>query len=551
MSEKCLVTSALLYANGPLHLGHLVEYIQADIWVRLRRMLGDNCVFICGDDAHGTPIMLSAQKQGITPEVLIETVLAEHKKDFADFLVEFDNYYTTHSEENRQLTELIYQRLQANDDIESHTIKQAYDPVEKIFLPDRYVKGTCPRCGAADQYGDNCESCGATYSPTDLKDPVSAVSGSTPIEKESLHYFFRADKYQDMLLAWLDENHLQPAVKNKLKEWFAVGLHPWDISRDAPYFGFKIPDTEDKYFYVWLDAPIGYMASFKNLCERREDLDFDDYWKKDSNVKLYHFIGKDIVNFHSLFWPAILHSASFRLPTHIFVHGYLTVDGKKMSKSRGTFITGRHYLTHLDPEYLRYYYAAKLSSGVVDIDLNPSDFMQRVNSDVVGKVVNIASRCAGFINKHFKGKLTATLDNPELFDEFNAVADDIKQAYLDLEYNHAVRLIMQLADRANQYIDRMQPWVLIKQPEQADQVQAVCSMGLNLFRLLIIYLKPILPNLSQKTEAFLNIAALTWQDGEQPLLDHSINPFTPLMQRIQREQIEALLQKEVATAGGD
>lgn len=537
-----LVTAALPYANGAIHLGHLVEYIQADIWVRFQRLYGNHAVFVCGDDAHGTPIMLSAQKQGISPEVLITDMHRAHAQDFHDFLVNFDNFYTTHSPENRELATLIYERLRANNDIFKRTILQLFDPVENIFLPDRFIRGRCPRCGADDQYGDNCEACGSTYSPTELINPVSALSGTTPIQKESEHYFFAIEKYSDFLQRWMEAGHLQSQMVNKLKEWFATGLQAWDISRDAPYFGFEIPDAPHKYFYVWLDAPIGYMASLKNLAEKNKSINFDHYWKIDSSAELHHFIGKDIVYFHALFWPAMLQGARFRLPTDIHVHGYLTINGKKMSKSRGTFITARHYLQLLKPEYLRYYFAAKLSPQVEDIDLNLEDFLQRINADLVGKYVNIASRCAGFITNQFQGNLADKLPDEKLFQQFINARDTIADCYDHLNYNKAVRTIMQLADVANQYIDHHKPWSLAKQGGQEAQVQAICTQGLNLFNVLTIYLAPILPETAANARAFLNIDSLTWQSLETPLLSHTIHPFKPLMQRIPKEIIEQLTQ---------
>jgi len=538
--RKILVTSALPYANGPIHLGHLVEYIQTDIWVRFQKLQGHDCIYVCADDAHGTPIMLRAQLEGISPEQLIEAVGHEHRADFADFHVGFDNYHSTHSPENRELAELVYRRHQEAGHISTRTITQAYDPEKEMFLPDRFIKGECPRCGAADQYGDSCEACGATYSPTELKNAVSAVSGATPVERESLHYFFRLADFEPMLRAWTTAGHLQPEVANKLGEWFEEGLREWDISRDAPYFGFQIPDTEDKYFYVWLDAPIGYMASFRNLCER-SGCDFDAYWGKDSRAELYHFIGKDIIYFHALFWPAMLAGAGMRTPTAIYAHGFLTVDGQKMSKSRGTFIKARTYLDHLNPEYLRYYFAAKLGSGVDDIDLNLEDFVARVNSDLVGKVVNIASRCAGFINKRFAGQLADSCSEPGLYADFVAAGDAIAADYEQREYSHALRKIMALADRANQYIDANKPWVLAKQEGREAAVQDVCSVGLNLFRVLLTYLQPVLPAMARAAESFLNIEPLTWHAVTTPLTGHTINPFQPLMTRVEQEKIDAML----------
>lgn len=543
-----LVTTALPYANGPIHLGHMVEHIQADIWVRWQKLYGNDCIFICGDDAHGTAIMLSAEKQGITPEELIKRIHTEHTADFQDFAISFDNFYTTHSPENLKFSTEIYQRLWDNGDIETRTITQAYDPVAKIFLPDRYVKGTCPNCKTPDQYGDNCEACGATYAPTELINPISVLSGQAPIQKESLHYFFRLDKYAATLQQWANAKHLQPEITNKLSEWFNSGLQQWDISRDAPYFGFEIPNAPGKYFYVWLDAPIGYMASFKNLCEKRPELVFSDYWGTHANTELYHFIGKDIIYFHALFWPAMLISADYRTPTAIFSHGFLTINGLKMSKSRGTYITARRYLDVLDPEYLRYYFAAKLTSGIDDIDLNMQDFQQRVNADLVGKVVNIASRCASFINKHFAGQLAANIIEPALWQQFVNASAEIAEYYEQRDYHRAVRLIMALADNANQYIDEQKPWAMIKQPEKAAEVQAVCTIGLNLFRLLMLYLQPILPNTAKRSWAFLNIAPLTWQDRLKPLVDHTIKPFEALMQRITNEQMNELFAGQIVNS---
>ncbi len=538
--RKILVTSALPYANGPIHIGHLVEYIQTDIWVRFQKMRGHVCHYVCADDAHGTPIMLCARQEGIEPEALIARVMEEHQQDFAQFAVAFDNYHSTHSEENRELAEMIYRRLADAGHINRRTIKQAYDAVKEMFLPDRFIRGECPKCGAADQYGDSCEVCGATYTPTDLKNAVSALSGTKPVERESEHYFFKLADFETLLREWTRGGHLQDEVSNKLDEWFEAGLQEWDISRDKPYFGFRIPDTDDKYFYVWLDAPIGYLASFKNLCDR-SGLDFDEYFAAGSTTELYHFIGKDIIYFHALFWPAMLYGSKLRTPTAIFAHGFLTVNGQKMSKSRGTFITARTYLDHLDPQYLRYYFAAKLGSGVEDIDLNFEDFCNRVNADLVGKVVNIASRCAGFINKRFDGKLAAMIHRPELLDEFTAAGEAIADHYESREYAKAMREIMALADRANQYIDELKPWVIAKDTARENELQSVCSMGINLFRCLMIYLKPVLPVMAEQGEAFLNVKPLQWSDLGSPLLDHSINIFKPLMQRVEMEKIHAMI----------
>jgi methionyl-tRNA synthetase len=539
--RQILVTSALPYANGSIHIGHLVEYIQTDIWVRFQKMQGHTCYYVCADDAHGTPIMLRAQKEGITSEALIERISAEHQADFKEFSVAFDNYHSTHSDENQWLANTIYEELNNRGHINRRTIKQAYDPEKEMFLPDRFIRGECPKCGTADQYGDSCESCGATYNPTDLKNPVSAISGATPIEKESEHYFFKLGDFEDMLHKWTRAGHLQSEVTNKLDEWFEAGLQEWDISRDKPYFGFEIPDAPGKYFYVWLDAPMGYLASFKNLCNKTE-LDFDEWCKTGSDTEMYHFIGKDIIYFHALFWPATLAGSGFRTPTAIFAHGFLTVDGQKMSKSRGTFITARTYLDHLNPEYLRYYFAAKLGSGIDDIDLNLEDFTSRVNSDLVGKVVNIASRCSGFIKKRFEGKLSASLHDETLLKTMVDANESIANAYEAREYSKAMREIMALADKANQYIDDHKPWIIAKQDNSDDELQAVCTMGINCFRLLILYLKPVLPVLTAKAEEFLNIAPLQWQDAGTALVDHEINKFKPLMTRVEKEHVDAMVE---------
>ena len=545
MSQKnrtILVTSALPYANGPIHIGHMVEYIQTDIWVRFQRLRGQHCLYVCADDAHGTPIMLRARQQGTTPEALIAASAKEHQADFADFNVRFDNYHSTHSEENRAFSEMVFERNQQAGHITSRTITQAYDAQENMFLPDRFIKGECPRCGAADQYGDNCEVCGATYSPTELKNAVSAISGTTPIEKETEHLFFKLTDFEDQLKEWIKAGHLQPEVANKVEEWFETGLQEWGISRDAPYFGFEIPGHPDKFFYVWMDAPIGYMASFRNLCDRTPELDFERYWKSDSDTELYHFIGKDIINFHALFWPAMLSGAKLRTPTAIYAHGFLTVDGQKMSKSRGTFIKARTYLDHLNPEYLRYYFAAKLGSGVDDLDLNLADFVLRVNSDLVGKVVNIASRCAGFINKRFDGRLSAECTEPDLYRSFIDDGKAIAESYEQREYGQAIRKIMALADRANQYIDANKPWVLAREEGKEQTVQDVCSVGLNLFRVLITYLQPVLPRMATEVESFLNLPVLTWDAIDTPLTGHNINKFKPLMTRVEQEKIDAMLE---------
>jgi len=556
--RKILITSALPYANGSIHLGHLVEYIQTDIWARFQKLRGHECYYVCADDAHGTPIMLRARAEGIQPEELIVRVWKEHTEDFAGFHIEFDNYHSTHSPENQAFANLIYERNRDAGHIVRKTIQQAYDPEAGMFLPDRFIKGTCPKCGAEDQYGDNCEVCGATYAPTELKNPYSAVSGATPVEKQSEHLFFRLSDFERELKIWHRAGHVQPEMANKLDEWFETGLADWDISRDAPYFGFEIPDAPGKYFYVWLDAPIGYMASFRNLCDK-QGIDFDSYWSKDSDAELYHFIGKDIIYFHALFWPAMLHGAGFRMPTAVWAHGFLTVDGAKMSKSRGTFIKARTYLKHLNPEYLRYYFAAKLSSRVDDLDLNLEDFAQRINSDLVGKVVNIASRCAGFISKRFAGRLSQDVDQPELYQTFVRAGDEIAALYENREFGRAVREIMALADLANQYIDDKAPWVIAREAARDAELQAVCSLGINLFRVLVGYLKPILPRLAEQAEAFLNIESMTWDSQTEPLTGHRINKFKPLMTRVEKERISAMIEdskedlkaEEKATSGGN
>lgn len=542
--KKILVTSALPYANGPLHLGHLVEHIQTDIWVRWHKMQGHVCIAVCGEDAHGTPIMIKAEREGVSAETLIAQMQQEHERDFDDFYIHYDYYHTTHSEENRELSYMIYRRLQQNGDIKKRTIEQMYDPVKHMFLPDRYIKGQCPACNAEDQYGDSCEACGATYHPNDLINPVSVVSDAIPEERESEHFFFDLPKYEGFLKQWIHAGHLQTEVANKLNEWFDEGLQQWDISRDSPYFGFEIPDHPGKYFYVWLDAPVGYMASFKKFCQQAPGFDFDEFWQEESQTELYHFVGKDIIYFHALFWPAMLKGAGLRTPTAIFSHGFLTVNGQKMSKSRGTFIKARTYSAHLNPEYLRYYFAAKLSDGIEDIDLNFNDFMQRVNSDLVGKVVNIASRCAGFIHKKFAGMLAAECSEPALLADFVDAGDKIGALYCNREYSHALRLIMGLADRANQYIDAKKPWVLVKEIGNEKILQQICSLGINLFRILIIYLKPVLPKMAEEVEAFLNVESMDWASRQTPLLDHQINPFKPLIKRIDEKQITEL--KEAA-----
>ena len=544
MSEarKILVTSALPYANGSIHLGHMLEYVQTDMWVRYQKLRGNQAIYVCADDAHGSAIMLRAEKEGITPEQLIDGVRAEHMADFADFGVDFDNYHSTHSEENRELSASIYLALRDKGHIATRAVTQYFDPEKGMFLADRFIKGTCPKCGTEDQYGDNCEKCGATYSPTELKNPRSAISGAVPVLKASQHFFFKLPDFEAMLKQWTRSGALQEAVANKIAEWLDGGLQEWDISRDAPYFGFEIPGEPGKYFYVWLDAPIGYMASFKNLCSKRPELDFDAFWGKDSTAELYHFIGKDIVNFHALFWPAMLEGAGYRKPTAVNVHGYLTVNGQKMSKSRGTFIKARTYLDHLNPEYLRYYYASKLGRGVDDLDLNLEDFVQKVNSDLVGKVVNIASRCAGFIHKGNDGLLVAANPEPELWDAFQAAAPSIAEAYEARDFSRAMREIMALADRANAWIADKAPWALNKVEGKQAEVQEICALGINLFRQLVIMLKPVLPKLAADAEAFLNVKPQTWADLSLPLANHQLNPFNPLLTRIEPAKIDAMVE---------
>ncbi|GGM97203.1 methionine--tRNA ligase [Shewanella xiamenensis] len=537
--RKILVTSALPYANGPIHLGHMLEYIQTDIWSRYQKLRGHECHYICADDAHGTPIMLKAQQLGMAPEEMIAQVNKEHQQDFADFNIAFDNYHSTHSEENRVLASDIYLKLRANGYIKSKSISQLFDPEKSMFLPDRFVKGTCPKCKSPDQYGDNCDACGATYSPTELINPKSAVSGATPVMKDTEHFFFDLPAFEDMLKEWTRSGALQTEMANKLDEWFEQGLQQWDITRDAPYFGFEIPDAPGKYFYVWLDAPIGYMGSFKNLCDKRPELSFDEFWAKDSKAEVYHFIGKDIVYFHSLFWPAMLYGSGYRQPNSVYAHGYVTVNGAKMSKSKGTFIKARTYLDHLDPEYLRYYYAAKLSSRIDDLDLNLEDFVQRVNSDLVGKLVNLASRTAGFITKRFEGKLAKIADTT-LTDAFLAKQEQIAEFYETREYGKAMREIMALADIANGFVADAAPWQLVKQDDQQEAAHQVCSNALNLFRILVTYLKPVLPRLAQDVEAFFQ-QTLTWDALNQDMAGHEIAPFKAMMQRVELDKVNAMV----------
>jgi len=538
--RNILVTSALPYANAPLHLGHMLEQAQTDIWVRFQRSRGHHCRYVCADDAHGTAIMLSAEAANRTPEEHIAAIQAQHERDSAGFLIQFDQYHSTHSPENQRWSETIFERLEAGGHIAVRDITQAFDPEKGLFLADRFIKGTCPKCKAPDQYGDNCEACGATYSPADLIDPVSALSGAEPIDKDSSHLFFQLGHFEALLTDWINSGQLQPPIANKLKEWLEAGLQDWDISRDAPYFGFEIPAYPEKYFYVWLDAPIGYMASHEVLCREQGD-DFDAYWLPGGDTELYHFIGKDIVNFHGLFWPAMLDAAGLRQPTAVYAHGFLTVNGVKMSKSRGTFILADTYLEHLDPEYLRYYFAAKLSGGVDDIDLNLEDFVQRVNSDLIGKVVNIASRCAGFLRKKFDNQMSDTCAEPELVQSFFDAGDEIAALYEAREFNRAMREIIALADRANQYIDDKKPWVMAKDEALEDEVQAVCSVGINLFRVLATYLKPVLPKMAEKSEAFLR-CSIDWTALDAPLVAHELAPFEPLLQRVDADVVTAMVE---------
>ena len=564
-----LVTSALPYASGPLHLGHLVEYTQTDIWVRFQRMRGHRCIYVCASDAHGTPTMLRADEAGVAPETLVAEVAEGHRRDFGRFRISVDNYQTTHSAENLELTREMYRRLKANGYIDRRVITQAYDDERRMFLPDRYVRGECPSCGAADQYGDSCEVCGATYAPMDLKNPVSVVSGTTPSLRESEHFFFRLSAFEEELRAWVPE-HVDASMVRKLDEWFRAGLKDWDISRDEPYFGFEIPGETGKYFYVWFDAPIGYMASFLQLCRQSAAagsetrgpgaefdshrhgaesdnsrhgarLDFDDYWAADAKTELYHFIGKDIVYFHTLFWPSVLSGAGYRKPSGVFVHGFLTVDGKKMSKRRGTFIMASTYAKHLDPDYLRYYFAAKLSKSADDIDLNLDDFIARLNSDLVGKVVNIASRCAGFVHRHNGGRLGETLHDKGLYRSFADAAQQIEADYEQRDYSRALKRIIALADRANRYIDGEKPWILAKDPQQSQRVVDVCTQGINLFRSLMVYLKPVVPGLAERAEEFLNGAPLAWSDADTPLLDHRLRRFRSLLERVPPKEVQAMV----------
>ena len=541
MSRRILVTSALPNANGPIHLGHVLEQIQTDIWVRFQRMRGNQAIYVCADDTHGTATMIKAEQEGVSAETLVENMRQLHMADSQGFLIAHDNYYSTHSPENQHYSELIYNRLQEAGLIFTEEVEQLYDPEKGLFLADRFVVGGCPKCKTPDQYGDNCENCGATYNANELIDPKSIFSGATPELRGSDHYFFDLGRYTDFLKAWTRSDAVQPEIANKLAEWLDDGLRAWDISRDAPYFGFTIPGTTDKYFYVWMDAPIGYMASFQNLCDQG-DLNFDDFWATDSSAEVHHFIGKDIVNFHALFWPAVLDGSNFRTPTKVHTHGFLTVDGTKMSKSRGTFILAKTYLDHLSPEYLRYYYAAKLNGSADDLDLNLEDFVARVNSDLVGKVINIASRTAGFLVKQFDGVLADTVHEEALMAQFHAQVEPIAALFESGDTAKAMREVTALADAANQYIAKHEPWNMAKDPEQRDAVQLVCSQGINMFRCLAIFLKPVLPEMAEKAEAFLSVAPLTWADAEAPLLGHTISKFKPMLQRIETAQIEKMVE---------
>ena len=537
--RKILVTSALPYANGSIHLGHLVEYLQTDIWVRNQKMSGNTCYYICADDAHGTPIMLKAKELDVKPEELIQKTYQEHVKDFEDFGIEFDNYYTTHSEENREYSEFIYNSLKDNGDIKSQEIEQFYDESAKMFLPDRYIKGICPKCGAEDQYGDACEECGATYSPTELKKPISIISNTKPSTKKTEHFFFKLSNYTDYLKKWMKRGSIQSEIQNKLEEWLKDGLADWDITRDKPYFGFNIPGYDDKYFYVWLDAPVGYIASFKNMCDKK-NINFDEFWNHESECELYHFIGKDIAYFHALFWPAMLEASNFRSPNSIYCHGFLTVDGEKMSKSRGTFFNARTYLNHLNPEYLRYYFASRLTNTIEDIDLNLSDFQARVNSDLVGKIINIGSRCARFINKDFGNELASELNNNKLHDNIIENKNEIIKNYEGRKYSANIRLITSLADEVNKYLDEEKPWVQIKDNNNRRHVQKVCTDGLNMFKVLAGYLKPIIPDCVDKIEKILQCESLSWENIDDQLISRKIDKFKPIVNRIDSESIESM-----------
>ena len=546
--RKIMVSSALPYANGRIHMGHLVEYIQSDIWARFQKQRGHRCTYVCAADAHGTPIMIKARQENVQPEELVTRVAAEQHEDLKAFDVAFDNFHTTHSPENEELTCRMFESLRDAGHIYTKMIEQAYDETEKMFLPDRFVKGTCPRCKTEDQYGDACENCGATYTPNDLIDPVSVLSGSTPVWRESEHYFFKLSEFGDRLRTWIEAASLHQNITSKLEEWFEAGLQDWDISRDAPYFGFRIPGTEDKYFYVWLDAPVGYLASFLHFCNRHDGFDFDEYWMPGHDTEAYHFIGKDIVYFHTLFWPAVLEGSGFRTPTSVFAHGFLTVNGKKMSKSRGTFINARTYADNLDPSCLRYYYAAKLGPSMEDIDLNLDDFIARVNSDLVGKLVNIASRCAGFISKSFDGQLAESLDAPELYARFANESQAIADHFEAREYSKAVRRVMALADEANRYIDEKKPWLMIKDDDQQGQVQLVCTQGLNMFRALMIYLVPVIPSLADKAQVLFGETEWPWSAAATPLLGRKIRKFEPMLKRVEQSQVDKMVEQSKESA---
>jgi methionyl-tRNA synthetase len=541
--RKIFVSSALPYANGAIHMGHLVEYIQSDVWSRFQKLRGHRCTYVCAADAHGTPIMIKAREEKVTPEQLVNRISQEQLEDLRAFGVAFDNFHSTHSPENEELVGRIYGALRDAGHVYTKTIEQAFDEKEQMFLPDRFVRGTCPRCKSEDQYGDACEVCGATYAPRDLIAPLSVLSGTTPVWRASEHYFFRLSAFGERLRQWMAHAALHQNITSKLEEWFEAGLEDWDISRDAPYFGFLIPGTKDKYFYVWLDAPIGYLASFLHLCRQRKDLDFEEYWSAGADTEVYHFIGKDIVYFHTLFWPAVLAGSGLRQPTSVFAHGFLTINGKKMSKSRGTFINARTYLRHLDPNYLRYYYAAKLGPSMEDIDLNLDDFAARVNADLVGKLVNIASRCAGFVSRSFAGQLSARLDDTELFSRFASAGEQIAAHYEEREYSKAMRIIMSLADEANRYIEQKKPWLLARDPARQADVQLICSQGLNLFRTLMIYLSPVLPMLAEKSRELFREQSWTWQSAAEPMLKREINDYEPLLVRVEASQLERIVEE--------
>lgn len=538
--RKIIATSALPYANGPIHLGHLVEYLQTDIWVRSQKMAGNECLYICADDAHGTPIMLKAEELKITPEKLIDKIYKQHIKDFSDFHIEFDNYHSTHSDENKKFSEYIFNQLKERGDIVSKTINQFYDEKAQMFLPDRYIKGECPKCHAKDQYGDSCEECGATYLSTDIINPISTVSDTKPITKKTDHFFFKLSSYETFLKKWISNDTTQTEIKNKLNEWLSDGLVDWDITRDTPYFGFNIPGTKDKFFYVWMDAPIGYIASHKNYCEKN-DKNFDEYWKSDSNCELYHFIGKDIAYFHALFWPAMLEGSGFRKPNAVYCHGFLTINGEKMSKSRGTFFNARTYLNHLNPEYLRYYFASRLADKIEDIDLNFDDFQSRVNSDLVGKIINIGSRCSKFINKDFSNELSATFNNEKLINNCLSHLDEIINNYEGRNFSTNIRLISSMADDINKYLDEEKPWVKIKDKNNHELVQKICTDGMNLFRILIGYLKPVLPKISEKVENIMQCEPINWENIKDLILSKKIQKFKPIITRIDKDSLEGMI----------